>query len=609
MEATTPLRATAPASASATASASAPASAPAPAPAPATTTPPSSTASTANARAPSRVPSRAPSRATPAASDAWQPLPAAQWNASAARHLLRRAAWSAQPGDVARAVSEGLPATLDRLFPENPTPFPLPAAITKLNQDIPGFTARQRAATTPDEKRAIQKERREREQQAQQDMTIKWLQFAARPELSAQEKWTVFLGDIYVVSFEKVRNPAHIHLHHAILRQNGLGPAPALAKAVSRSPAMIRYLDLQESKKDAPNENFARELFELFTLGEGNYTEQDIKQAARAFTGYRIAARPAASAASAATATGPAAPTAPAASAARASTARAAAQKAGARRAGAGETSFVYDPRQHDTGPKTVFGHTGNYDGDDIIDLVYKQPAASVFIPRELARFYLTDAPLPREYLDTLADWWRAQNHDLRALAHRFFGSRLFYSPAHAGNHIKSPFQFYLGLLQDLRLDVAPIPRQTISPLRLMGQMPFQPPNVRGWVGGRGWINSATLAARRQLVQNLFTPFKESNLNADEQVALADARAAGRDRFTIDAARLRRFAQTPPAEVAAIFLKTFIPDAGAQSPACRAACRDAVIKHITGDGKPAQHHLRVRDTAIALLQSPGYQLC
>jgi uncharacterized protein (DUF1800 family) len=571
---------------------------PASATARATTTPRSSASPTANrkletANARDARGARG-ARGTPAAADAWQPLPAAQWNAGAARHLLRRAAWSAQPDDVACAVSEGLPATLDRLFPEKPTPFPLSAAITKLNQAIPGFTARQRAAITPDEKRAIQKERREHEQQAQQDMTIKWLQFAARPELSAQEKWTLFLGDIYVVSFEKVRNPAHIHLHHAILRQNGLGPAPALAKAVLRSPAMIRYLDLQESKKDAPNENFARELFELFTLGEGNYTERDIKQAARAFTGYRIAANPAAR---------------PAAARAVAAAARAAAQKAGARRVGVGETSFVFDPRQHDNGPKTVFGHTGAYDGDDIIDLVYKQPAASVFIPRELARFYLTDDPLPREHLDTLGDWWRARNHDLRALAHRFFGSRLFYAPAHTGNHIKSPFQFYLGLLQDLRLDVAPIPRQTISPLRQMGQMPFQPPNVRGWVGGRSWINSATLAARRQLVQNLFTPFKESNLNADEQVALADARAAGHDRFTIDDARLRRFAQTPPARVAGIFLKTFIPDAAARPPAYRAVYRDTVIKHITGDGKPAQHLLRVRDTAITLLQSPEYQLC
>ncbi len=506
--------------------------------------------------------------------NAWQPLPASEWNAAAARHLLRRAAWSAQPAEVERAVAEGLPATLNRLFPEKPTRFPRPESIDHLVEAMPSFNTRLRATTDAFEKRAIQKERRDREQSVQQETTIKWLQFALRPEVSAQEKWTLFLSDIYVVSFEKVRNPGFIHLHHAILREHGLGSAPALAKAVSRSPAMIRYLDLQESKKSAPNENFARELFELFTLGEGNYTEQDIKQAARAFTGYRVSTNP--------------------------SGARAAAQKS---KAGRGAGGFYFDSRQHDTGSKTVFGSTGNYTGDDIIDLVYKQPAAATFIPHEMARFYLTDAPFPREYLATLGSWWASQSFNLRALARRFFGSRLFYAPAYVGNCIKCPFQFYFGLLQDLNLDVTPIPRQTISPLRQMGQMPFQPPNVRGWVGGRHWINSATLAARRQLVQNLFTPFKESNLNADEQLEIASSRAAGRDRFYIDTSRLQRFSKTPPVDIADTFLKTFLT--GTPSP----AYREEVIRFITGDKKPVQHLARVRDAGIALLQSPGYQLC
>src|SRR5690606_12550198 len=123
--------------------------------------------------------------------------------------------------------------------------------------------------------------------EAAQNLALDLLQRGRSPEQTAVEKWLLFLGDIYVVSEQKVRRASLLHRHHEILREHAFGPAPALTKAVSRSPAMIVYLDLQQSRRQAPNENFARELFELFVLGEGHYTEADIKQAARAFTGYR----------------------------------------------------------------------------------------------------------------------------------------------------------------------------------------------------------------------------------------------------------------------------------------------------------------------------------
>jgi len=522
----------------------------------------------ARARAPSSasipVPAPAPASTLTGAlnpREAWLPLPASRWNAANARHLLRRAAWSAQPDDIDRAVADGLDATLDRLFPARPVPFPRPELITRSTQDAKDFQQKTRAATTADQKRAISREQRNRQRQAIQDMTVKWLQFAATPANSAQEKWTLFLSDIYVIATDKVRLPEHVYLHHTILRQFGLGSAPALAKAVSRSPAMIRYLDLQDSKKNAPNENFARELFELFTLGEGNYTEQDIKQSARAFTGY-----------------------------------------------GLRDGRFYFDARQHDTASKTIFGRTGAYSGDDVIDLAFQQPAAAAFVPREMARFYLTDEPLPKEHLDALGAWWRGSGEgiarlNLRALARRFFSSRLFYDPRHAGNYIKSPVQLYLGALQDLRLDVAPEPRAVIAPLRSMGQTPFAPPNVRGWVGGRNWINSATLAARRQLVQNLFNPLAEAALKSAKKTAPADASAAQRAHYAVDAARLLHFGRMPAETATDTFLKTFL--AGARTN----AYRDEILAYLKPAGQPAQRLLRVRNAAITLMQTPEYQLC
>ena len=334
-------------------------------------------------------------------------------------------------------------------------------------------------------------------------------------ERGLRQKWVLFLSDIYVVGFDKVHNPPFLYRHFDILSRGGLGPAPALAKAVSRSPAMMLYLDLAQSRREAPNENFARELFELFLLGEGNYSENDIKEAARAFTGYRL--RPA-----------------------------------------TGEVFLV--PGQHDNGPKTVFGHTGNLTGDDVIDLAYGLPAAGAFLPHELVKFYLSDTMLPPEHLHALGDAWRTEGgYDLRWLARRFFGSRLFFAPEFRGDLIKSPIQYYLGMVGDLDLDVMPLPRFVLNPLRQMGQTLFTPPNVRGWVGGRAWINSASLAARRTMVELLFTPLDEEKLNADEQLDLAAAHANGVDRFTVADQRLEPLLHLPPVTVITGLETDFVP--------------------------------------------------
>jgi uncharacterized protein (DUF1800 family) len=319
---------------------------------------------------------------------------------------------------------------------------------------------------------------------------------------------------------------------------------------------MIQYLDLQESKKDAPNENFARELFELFVLGEGNYTEKDIKEAAKAFTGYR--------------------------------------QRFG---------EFFFVPNQHNTSRKTVFGRSGNFTGDEVIDLAYALPAAGQFLPHEMVRFYLSEDPLPPEVLAPLGTWWHSQHYNLRALAHRFFGSRLFFESSYRGNYIKSPVQFYLGLVQDLQLDVAPLARRVLGSLRQMGQTLFTPPNVRGWVGGRNWINSATLSARRQLVQSFFYPINEANLNADEQAEFKAARADGHTHFTVDPEHLKAFANLSADEAANRFINTFLPLKVDDT--FRAQIRD----FLNVSGSPAQHNERVRNAAVTLLQSPEYQLC
>ncbi|MBS0662267.1 MAG: DUF1800 domain-containing protein [Verrucomicrobia bacterium] len=494
---------------------------------------------------------------TIAPAEAWLPLPPAEWDAAAARHLLRRAGWTARPAETERAVKEGLAATLDRLFPAQPAPLVLPDAVAKLRAEAPALARGLQGATDDQERRRLRREARERTQAALQDLSLAWLQYAAQPDQAAFAKWVLFLSDVYVVGIEKVKNTVLIADHYDLLARHALGPAPELTKAVSRSPAMVVYLDLNQNRPDAPNENFARELFELFVLGEGHYTEADIKQAARAFTGYR--------------------------------------QLLG---------TYRFAPRQHDGGVKTVFGETGRFGGDDVIDLAYGQPAAATFLPHELVKFYLSDQPLPPEWLVPLGDEWRRRGFHLRELARLFFGSRLFYAPENRGDFIKSPVQFYLGLMQDLDLDVTPLARTALVPLRQMGQVLFDPPNVRGWVGGRNWINSSTLAARRQLVEALFRPLREEVLNADEQRALAAARSAGPKRFTVERTRFAALAPLDPGAATDGLLGEFL----ALAPT--APFREQVRRYLASAADDATHRgERLRRAAVILLQSPEYQLC
>lgn len=489
--------------------------------------------------------------------DAWQPLAATEWNADAARHLLRRAGWTARADDVERATRDGLAKTLDRLFPDEPARLEKPRLVVRFEENALAVQ-RSMVGKTGDERLRGQRELQERSRLAIQELSIKWLQHAARPEHAAVAKWVLFLSDVYVISADKVRNAGVVYQHFDTLARHGFGPAPALSKAVSRSPAMVIYLDLNQNQLKAPNENFARELFELFVLGEGNYTEADIKEAARAFTGYRT--RP--------------------------------------------EGTFRLDPRQQDLREKTVFGATGKFSGDDVIELAYSQPAAATFLPREMARFYLSETTLPAEYLATLGQAWRDSGFELRTLVRQFFGSRLFFAPEFRGSMIKSPIQFYLAVIQDLGLDVAPLPRLTLTPLRQMGQALFYPPNVRGWVGGRQWINSATLTARRQFVETLFTPLDENALNADEQIELVAARSNGAAHFTVGDPELAPLAELDAAAMSGRLVADYL----AGTPA--ADVKQNLQQYLaSGPADPKQRLRRVRRAAATVMQSPEYQLC
>ncbi len=486
-------------------------------------------------------------------SEAWSPLPAAEFDAPAARHLLRRLAWGATTEEVAEAVRSGPAAAVAARFERKPE-IAKPLVLQKLRED---YAAMAQANLDEAERMRRLNQLQEQNRQAAFDWALKWCQLARQPENAAWEKFTLFLCDVFVVGFPKVRVAEQAFHHHELLRDAAKSSHPALAKQVLRSPAMASYLDVSQNRVNQPNENLARELFELFTLGEGNYSENEIKEAARALTGlvHRL-----------------------------------------------GSPTVTFAEFQHDSGEKTIFGQKGRWKPDDVVDLAFRQPAAATFLPREFLKFYLSfETALEKPWLDELARRWKESGHSYAALRSVVFSSRLFYHNQFRGNMIKSPFQFHFGMLTDLGLDPTPIRNETLNLQKNMGQAFFTPPNVRGWVYGKNWINTSTLAARRQLVQTLFGEIREDQLNADDYVDVMSHEAEGGRPLRVTPDQLARAATKGDEELVTLLCDFYLPGPAPDE------LRAALLGHLKSG--PGERPAKVRQIIVTLLQSPLYHLC
>jgi uncharacterized protein (DUF1800 family) len=262
----------------------------------------------------------------------------------------------------------------------------------------------------------------------------------------AQEKLTLFWHGHFTTSARDERSAWLMWQQNETLRRNAGGNFERFVKRISRDPAMLDYLNNQQNRKGQPNENYARELMELFTLGIGHYSENDVKEAARAFTGW-----------------------------------------------GHDGETFIFRPSLHDTDPKVVFNSRGNFDGDDVIDLILKRRECGDYIASKLFRFFAYDALEPG-LAAALGDVLRERQYEMRPLLFTILTSRAFYSKAAIGTQIKSPVHLITSTARLMGVDPN---RGSISgPLEQMGQVPLNPPNVKGWPGGREWINTSTLFVR-----------------------------------------------------------------------------------------------------------------
>lgn len=352
------------------------------------------------------------------------------WDRYDAAHLLRRAGFGASEAAIERAAAEGLEATVQRLLTQQPETDEFratEAVLRRTAHDVDGIA----------------------------DLKTWWLyrmRYTANPLL---EKLTLFWHNHFATSHAKVRSVQHMAAQNDLFRRHALGSFRELLHGISRDVAMLIWLDGNANRKRHPNENFARELMELFSLGEGNYTERDLIEAARALTGWHVR-----------------------------------------------KDEFWFNRAQHDFGSKTVFGTTGKLNGDDVVKLCLDKPACPRFLAGKLLRRFVLPDP-PTKSTDELAGRIRQHDFAMTPVLRELFTSELFFAPAARHAIIKSPLDLVIGTYRTL--EIQPDLRATARLLAELGQDVFEPPSVEGWNGGRLWINSATLLQRANFAADLTT--------------------------------------------------------------------------------------------------------
>ena len=421
-----------------------------------------------------------------AASHAWigdlQPLAEADFGYEQAAHLLERAGFGGTPAEIEELVALGLEGAVARLvdyesvddsgltpfdasgiWDEGMDPFPpsRAAAVRRARRHgrALGVDVLPEGSSRPIQpvvdkffyglRSNVLETRR---------LALWWADRMVSTPRPLEEKMTLFWHDHFATSEVKVRDARKMHVQNRTLRAHATADFKSLVLAVMRDPAMLVYLDNRENVKDHPNENFGRELLELFTMGVGNYTEQDIREASRAFTGWTNDV-----------------------------------------------LDFRFDAELHDGGPKTFLGREGNLGGEEVLDIILEQPATGEFIAGKVYR-YLVREDLEPALQAELGRGLRESGYELKALLRTILSSRDFYSPPSVATQIKSPVQLVVSTYRKLGVAAAPTVPDMNSLAGRLGQQLLYPPNVAGWAGGRTWITPATLLERGNAMRSVLFP-------------------------------------------------------------------------------------------------------
>jgi uncharacterized protein (DUF1800 family) len=401
-----------------------------------------------------------------------------------------------------------------------------------------------------EQKKQVRKQSRE----DLQNLNLLWLEEMTHSKAQLREKIALFWHGHFAS-----RNINILYQQQLldIVRTQALGNFRDLLREVSKSAAMLAFLNNQQNKKKHPNENFAREVMELFTLGRGNYTETDVKEAARAFTGWGFRLN--------------------------------------------GE--FAFRQWDHDADAKTVLGKTGNFKGDDVLDILLEKRETARFVARKLYKFLVNETLLPEERINWLGDRFYDSGYEIMRLLNDIVQSDWFYAPENVGVKIKSPVEYWVGIRRALPLELAD-PDSQLLLQKALGQVLFYPPNVAGWPGGRNWIDSSSLMLRLRIPELIY-----ANQELDVRAKTDDDQQMGQQAAQTRMRRLAAvidwqpaldmFAKVPEAQLVEKLVEYLW-----QAPA-KTLPLDVLQKNTEHNNRDA----RIQSTMIQLMATPEYQIC
>ena len=498
-------------------------------------------------------------------------IKAADFRYEQARHLLWRAGFGGTPEQIQTLVGWGPEKSVDYLLDMDKVEYE-EVKVTQFDKNIirpPNREEQEKvrqARQKQDETilaqiRVIQQEREQNDREQMRDIQKWWLRRMIETPRPLEEKLTLFWHGHFATGYRAVENSYHMFLQNDFFRKNAAGNFGDMLYGIIRDPAMLRYLNNNDSRKNKPNENLAREIMELFSLGIGNYSERDIKEGARALTGYTYF-----------------------------------------------DDQFTFQKNNHDAGGKNILGASGNLDGDGFVRAILDQKACSRYIARKLYKYFVADIP-PLEATDNdrdldpaaksaiadLASTLKSGDYALRPMLKRMFLSEHFYDASIRNQQIKSPVQLVVGAIRSLNTPV-----RSLSLLNdatdLMGQNLFMPPSVKGWDGGRSWINTSTLYVRQNIMAFLLTGKKPQGYDAMSNQEKFDPQP-----LLGQLAKADPGAEKDPAKVAEFLLKLTLGTAPASATGVLTDFAKSLNTGVTDD--------LVIGMLLLITAMPEYQLC
>ncbi len=509
----------------------------------------------------------------------FSPLPGAEFNVNKAAHLLWRAGFGGTWEEVEALAKRGLNGAVDWLvkFPQSQENSP-PDCAKPQEVDDHAFQ-KSLVGLSKEARNKAEQARRQDENSRIAELRFWWLNRMLTTGRPLEEKMTLFWHGHFATSFsDKIEHAFPMWQQNQMFRRNALVPFPDMLNALICDPAMLVYLDNASSGRGHPNENFAREIMELHSLGVGNYTESDVKAAARGLTGWSVNRE---------------------------------------------NWTFVKNTGAHDDTVKTYLGQSGNWDGGDIVRIITEQPACARFIAGKLFEFFVYERPEP-EVVEAAAGTLRGCQYDLSLFLTTLFSSRIFYSKRATDAIVKSPIVLTIGALKSMRVKV-PQKEVLADALREMGQNLFFPPDVNGWPGGIAWINSNMLLVRYNFANYLLNGVSPDEFKIFNQKKVGSAAKrrefveGQRDPRAIEwnpRAQLRELGadrtMATSADIVDYYIKQFLSRQVA--PALRNQLLDFAETDAAGGRRTfslndSNFDERVRGLVHLMMSSPDYQLC